>query len=229
MDQKYSAFIFARGGSKGVINKNIRIVAGKPLIIHTIESALASRYIKRIIVSTDSEKIAKISSDFGAEILMRPAEISGDNSPEILAWKHAINNYSESLNGIFISLPATSPLRAIEDIDKGIDKFNKTDCDILFGVTPSHRSPYLNMAKINKSDLLEIIIPNSTATRRQDVPQVYDITTCIYVSNVKYIKHCANLMDGRVSYTCIPVERSIDIDTEFDLHLAELMLENPYQ
>lgn len=227
--KKYTAFIFARGGSKGVKDKNIRQVAGKPLIAHSIESALMSKYIKKVIVSTDSLKIAEVAEKFGAEVLIRPKELAGDASAEILSWKHAIKEYESSLDSLFISLPATSPLRLPIDIDLAIEKFNQKPVDVLFGISDGHRNPYLNMVKINKDDCIEILISGSNAVRRQDVPEVFDVTTCIYVGNTSYLLNCEKLMSGRVGYSKIPVERSLDIDTEFDLYLADLMLKEPFK
>lgn len=223
----HTAFIFARGGSKGVPQKNIYPVAGKPLIAHSIQSALKSKSVNRIVVSTDDKAIAKAAQQYGAEVLNRPAELASDTAPEILAWRHALDSFPDAKP--FISLPATSPLRAPEDIDAAVARFNKGNCDIVFGITPSHRNPYLNMATINGKDLIEIIIGGSSAVRRQDVPDVYDITTCVYVARPDYVRSCTKLIDGRVGYVMIPPERALDIDTPFDMHLAELMLTHPYK
>lgn len=229
---EFTAFIFARGGSKGVKNKNIYPVAGKPLIAHSIISALESKSVARVIVSTDDEKIANTASEYGAEVLKRPTHIAEDTTPEILAWRHALDSYpevfAEENPQPFISLPATSPLRSPEDIDAAIAKFRTTECDIIFGITPSHRNPYLNMVVIDENDLLKIAMSGSTAVRRQDVPDMYDVTTCVYIANANYVKNCGKLIDGRVGYVIIPPERALDIDNYYDLYLAELMLTTPY-
>ena len=220
------AFIFARGGSKGIKNKNIQYVGGKPLIAHSIKQGLASKYINKIIVSTDSKKIADISKSYGADILMRPKKYATDTADETLAWKHAIRNTPEmnKNNSMFISIPATSPLRKSIDINNAIDRYVQTTSDIIFGITPSHRSPYLNMVTIDNKDLIKITIEGTKAIRRQDTPKTFDITTCVYVSNTKYILNSRRLMDGKVGYVMIPNERSLDIDTKFDLKLANLIL-----
>lgn len=229
-EKDYIAFIFARGGSRGVKDKNIRLVAGKPLIAHSIESAFASKYISEVIVSTDSEKIAAIAKNYGAKILLRPGDLAEDNSPELLAWKHAIASNLDLLKNTstFISLPATSPLRSSQDINAAIEKYQQNQCDILFGICQSHRNPYLNMVSITDENLIEVVNDGSDAFRRQDVPQVYDVTTCVYVGDIEYIMSCEKLMQGRVGYLEIPVERSLDIDTEYDLYLANLILTNPF-
>ena len=228
MKHDHTAFIFSRGGSKGVKDKNIREVAGKPLITHSIHAALESKYISRVIVSTDSEKIAKVARESGAEVLDRPEELASDTSSEILSWKHAIENNQDSLHSTFISLPATSPLRNTADIDSAMEKYYATECDVLFGISPAHRNPWLNMVKIDEKDHIEILISGSSAVRRQDVPEVFDVTTCVYIGNTDYINKCNSLMEGDVGYSLIPTERSLDIDTEYDLYLADLLLRNPY-
>jgi N-acylneuraminate cytidylyltransferase len=227
-----AAFIFARGGSKGVKNKNIYPLAGKPLIAHSIASALASRSISRVIVSTDDEGIATVARTYGAEVLERPSALALDATPEIQAWRHAIDSFSPLFAGAgaqpFISLPATSPLRAPEDVDAAVDRFFSHPCDILFGVSPAHRNPYLNMVTIDEQGFLRIAIAGSAAVRRQDVPDMYDVTTCVYVGAAAYIQSCSRLMDGRVGFVVIPPDRALDIDTYYDLHLAQLMLTHPY-
>jgi N-acylneuraminate cytidylyltransferase len=230
MDQKYTAFMFCRGGSKGIPGKNIIPVADKPLLAHTIECALSSQYIERILVSTDDDEIATVAAKYGAGLIKRPQELARDESPELLAWRHAIETteLERPLAGDrFISLPATSPLRAPQDIDAALERFAKNDCDIVFGISPSARSPYLNMVKIDQNDHLEVISPSS-AFRRQDTPDVYDITTAVYVSSTDYIANCTSLMAGKVGYVIIPPERALDIDEPFDLHLAEILIKNPF-
>ncbi len=225
----HTAFVFCRGGSKGIPDKNIRPVAGKPLLTWAVEGALRSRYVSRVVVSTDSERIAAVATDAGADVLMRPDELATDTASELLAWRHAISAEDAALAGTFISLPATSPLRAPEDVDRGIERFYAGDCDIVFGVSPAHRSPFLNMVTRDAKGLIHLVNPGLGATRRQDVPEVFDITTCVYVGSVPYIETCSSLMSGRVAGIDIPVERALDIDTPFDLHLAELLLRHPFE
>jgi len=228
-DNKHTAFIFARGGSKGIKDKNIKPVAGKPLLAHAIECAQASASIDRVFVSTDSEKIADVASDFGAEILMRPGEIAGDTSPEILAWRHAVDNAPGlQMEALFISIPATAPLRQPVDVDNAIARYKKGDCDIVMGISASHRNPYLNMVTVNENGYIKVMLYDPSIKRRQDAPVVYDITTCVYVSGFDYIRSCSSLMEGKVGYVEIPPERALDIDEEFDLYLADMILRYPF-
>ena len=126
---KAVAFIFARGGSKGLPGKNIRPLGGKPLIAWSIEHALAIKRIARVIVSTDSEEIAAVARDYGAEVpFIRPAELARDDSPEWLAWRHALNFLRETtgeLPEVMVSVPTTAPLRLALDIENCLDEYEK--------------------------------------------------------------------------------------------------------
>ena len=128
------AFIFARGGSKGIPGKNKFKLNGKPLIAHSIEIALECPSICDVIVSTDDRNIAQIAKKFGALVpFMRPAELATDDSNEFDSWKHAINEYEKIYNNkidIFISLPATSPLRLVDDIENCIKKYREDSADM---------------------------------------------------------------------------------------------------
>ncbi|MCG6364299.1 cytidylyltransferase domain-containing protein, partial [Vibrio fluvialis] len=121
---KNYAFIFARGGSKGLPGKNIKPLAGKPLLHYSIDSALAAPSIEQVFVSTDDAEIAQVARNGGAIVIDRPAELADDASPEWLSWRHAIEwvraNYGD-FDG-FISLPATAPLRAVSDIESAIQQ-----------------------------------------------------------------------------------------------------------
>ena len=228
---KANAFIFARGGSKGLPGKNIRVLAGKPLIAWSIEHAQAINRIGRVIVSTDSMEIAEIARHYGAEVpFIRPEELSQDNSNEWFAWKHAINYYINSggdLKELFISIPTTAPLRLPLDIDRCIDEYEKGDVDMVVTGTDSHRNPYFNMVKINEKEQAELVISSSKhLTRRQDAPRIYDLTTVCYVGDSKFILDKNSLFEGRVKMVYVPRERAIDIDTLFDFKIAEILLKH---
>ena len=133
------AFIFARGGSKGLPGKNMRNFCGKPLIAWSIEQALAVKSINSVIVSTDSQEIAEASREYGAEVpFIRPNYLAQDESPEILSWKHALGFLLERdgvLPSVMLSLPATAPLRDTSDIQSCLDKFNEGDSDVVITVS----------------------------------------------------------------------------------------------
>ena len=223
------AFIFARGGSKGLPKKNIRLLAGKPLIAWSIEHALAVRRIERVIVSTDSPEIASIALEFGAEVpFIRPMELAQDDTPEWLAWRHALNYLKETegfLPKVMVSVPATAPLRLPIDINNCLDVYEKGDVDVVVSVTEAHRSPYFNMIKKNLDGTVGLVIsPVSLVTRRQDAPTVYDMATVAYVIKPEFVMGHESIFEGRVGMVEVPKERAIDIDTLMDFEMAEFYL-----
>jgi N-acylneuraminate cytidylyltransferase len=226
---KAVAFIFARGGSKGLPGKNIRPLNGKPLIAWSIEHALSVKRIDRVIVSTDSDEIAELARQYGAEVpFMRPAELAGDNSPEWLAWRHALNYLKEStgaLPEVMVSVPTTAPLRLPIDIENCLDEYEKGNADMVITVTDAHRSPYFNMVKTNADGSVGLVNPpQSTIARRQDAPVVYDIATVCYVANPVFVMTHNATFEGKVKAVNIPIERAIDIDTLLDFQIAESLL-----
>ena len=223
------AFIFARGGSKGLPGKNIRQLQGKPLIAWSIEQAHAVKRIDRVIISTDSEDIAAVARKYGAEVpFIRPTELALDNSPEWLAWRHALIYQLETdgkLPQVMLSIPATAPLRLPVDIENCLDKYEEGDADMVITVTEAHRSPYFNMVKANADGTVCLVIPPPSAiARRQDVPKVFDITTVAYVARPEFVMTHNSVFEGRVRAVHVPVERAIDIDTLLDFQVAECLL-----
>lgn len=226
---KAVAFIFARGGSKGLPGKNIRPLNGKPLIAWSIEHAIAVKRIDRVIVSTDSDEIAELARQYGAEVpFMRPVELAGDNSPEWLAWRHALNYLKEStgaLPEVMVSVPTTAPLRLPIDIENCLDEYEKGNADMVITVTDAHRSPYFNMVKTNADGSVGLVNPpQSTIARRQDAPVVYDMATVCYVANPEFVMAHNSTFEGRVKAVHVPTERAIDIDTLLDFQIAECLL-----
>ncbi len=221
------AFIFARGGSKGVPRKNIRDFAGKPLIAHSIAVAKQSRLIERIVVSTEDEEIAAIARQYGAEApFLRPAELAGDRSSEFLAWKHAIfslRSAGQSV-GTFVSVPATSPLRIPDDLDRCIRKLHESEADLVLTVTPARRHPMYNMVVFDNEGLVRIATPPpATIHTRQEAPAVFDVDTVAYAARPDFILEAETLLGGRTTAVVVPEERSIDIDTELDFAVAEFL------
>ena len=228
---KATAFIFARGGSKGLPGKNIRPLGGKPLIAWSIEHALAVTRIERVIVSTDSEEIADVARDYGAEVpFLRPPELSCDKSPEWLSWRHALNFLKEkdgTMPSVMVSVPATAPLRSTTDIENCLDEYEKGNADIIITVTDAHRSPYFNMVKTKSDGTVALVIsPPSTLTRRQDVPLVYDMATVCYVASSVFVMTHKATFEGRVKAVHVASERAIDIDSLLDFQIAECFLKN---
>ena len=223
---KVFAFIFARGGSKGLPRKNIRPLAGKPLIAHAIETARASRHIQRVIVSTDDEEIAAIARAHGAEVpALRPSELASDTAAEWLAWRHAITELAGAPFDVFVSIPPTAPLRSVADVDACIETLLGGDCDIVITASEAHRNPYFNMITRATDGTARIVIaPEGKVTRRQDAPAVYDVTTVAYAARPDFILRESGIFAGRVKAVLIPAERALDIDTQLDFDFAEFLL-----
>jgi len=225
------AFIFARGGSKGIPGKNIKPLQGKPLIQYSIEVALQTSGINNVFVSTDDADIAKVSRSNGAIVIDRPIELAQDDSPEWQAWKHAISWVREQYGDFeeFISLPATSPLRSVKDVESAILKRSNIGADICIAITPASRSPYFNMVKQLGNNLIELVNKRTNSiSRRQDAPEVFDITTVVYVANVEFIMSHDNIFDGVVTSVVVPRHRAVDIDDMYDFNFAESILNNTF-
>ena len=228
------AAIFARGGSKGVPRKNIRPLAGKPLIAYAIETALASQLIDEVIVSTDDAEIAQVARQAGAEVpFMRPAELARDDSPEWLAWQHAIRTLDKikgkPARDVFVSVPTTSPLRAVEDVDACIRALLESDADMVITVKPAERSPYFNMVALDREGYARLAIsPERAVNRRQDAPVMYDMTTVAYATRPAFVLNAGSIFEGKVKAVVVPAERALDIDTELDFKFAEFLLGQPH-
>lgn len=220
--------VCARGGSKGVPNKNLRSFAGKPLIYWTIQQALETKEIQNVYVSTDSREIADIARAAGAEVpFLRPSHLSTDNSPEIETWKHAIAFLHENMNinpETVVVLPCTSPLRLPSDISSCIETRLAHGADIAVTICKSERNPYFNMVQKMSDGTMEILIKQSQqVTRRQDAPIVYDLTTVAYAFDPEYIRISNSIFQGKVVGLEVPKERAVDIDTMLDFDIAEFL------
>jgi len=225
----YPALICARGGSKGVPGKNIRSLAGRPLIGWAIQAALQVERISSVIVSTDSLEIAEVAKQQGAEVpFIRPAELARDDSPEWDVWRHALRylkeNSNEYIPGLIV-VPATAPLRNSEDLERCLNAYEKDDCDCVITVTDAHRSPYFNMVSTGENGYSHLVIePAQSVFRRQDVLITYDMTTVAYVARPDFVLKAKGLFEGRVKSVHIPLERALDIDTEHDFKIAEFFM-----
>jgi CMP-N-acetylneuraminic acid synthetase len=222
---KTFAFIFARGGSQGLKGKNIKPLVGKPLIAYSIEVAQQLPQVAEVYVSTDSESIAETARSFGSKVIMRPDYLATADSPEWLAWKHAVH-YLDSINQsfeIFLSLPATSPLRLVGDIEECLNALDdKTD--LIMTMMNSRRSPWFNMVK-EVDGFIEILLKNQgEIARRQDAPISYDLTTIARVCRADYIRNASGLLSGKIKGLLFPPDRSVDIDDEFDFLIAETLM-----
>jgi N-acylneuraminate cytidylyltransferase len=231
MTKRVFGFVFARGGSKGIPGKNLKLLAGKPLIGYAIETALATHRCEQVIVSTDSAEIAEAARGFGAATpFLRPAELASDSAAEWDAWRHAIEfvktTYGEF--DIFVSLPPTSPFRSTSDVTDCIDVLERDNAaDAVITGRRAERSPYFNMVRLDNKNYAHVVIrPDSKVVRRQDTPEVFDVTTVAYVAHPEFILRANSLWDGNVRLVEIPAERALDIDTPFDFMIAECIAQS---
>ena len=173
--KKVFAFVFARGGSKGLPRKNVLPLGGKPLIAHSIDVAKQVEGVERIFVSTDDDEIKCIAKKFGAEVIDRPEELASDKAPELEAWRHAITYLKEKGEhfDIFLSLPATSPLRDQSDVKACLDALDE-ETDVVITATPAARSPYFNMVSRDKEGRSRILIASNAI---QDARMRLKLTT----------------------------------------------------
>ena len=220
---KIVALICARGNSRGIKNKNLLKFKNTTLLGNAIKQASRSKYINRVIVSTDSNKILREALKNKAEIpFIRPSKLAKNNSPEIETWRHAIKSLNKNNDIDFIvSIPTTSPLRLVSDIDNCIKRAVKKDLDMVFSVTEASKNPYFNIVELKNKKLSLVGSSKKNIFRRQDAPQCYGLTTVCYVFKPKFIMKTKNLFNGKTGFVVIPKHRATDIDDKIDYKIVK--------
>lgn len=220
------AFVFARGGSKGLPGKNLMPLGGIPLIGHSINMAKSLPQIEKVFVSTDDLEIKRVAKQYGAEVIDRPQELAGDTSPEWEAWRHAIRCLEEAGEEFdtFLSLPATAPLRSSEDVEEVIKALDN-ETDAIITVSPASRSPFFNMVSRDEDGTTRILSSSVGYSRRQDTPRAFDVTTVAYFMKKSFILLRQGLFEGVVKSVIVPKERAVDIDDILDFKFAKLLYE----
>lgn len=222
-NQKVIAIIPARGGSKGIKDKNIVEFLGKPLIAHSIEAALGCPFIDEVIVSTDSERIARVAKDFDAKIpFMRPGELASDTATTACAIKHALDKMEElgQIYDVLVLLQPTSPLRTSEDITAALKRFEECGEVGLVSISEVDKSPILMRTIDEGSCYLNKVIDASSTIRRQDMPKFYQVDGSIYINKVSEITSNFSFNDNP-SFWINEKAHAIDIDEPIDLLIAE--------
>jgi len=225
MKTKILAIIPARGGSKGIPRKNIRLLAGKPLIAYSIEAALKSKYISRVIVSTEDEEIAEVAKIYGAEVIKRPEKLAKDKSPTIDVIKHVLETLEDNEKyapNIIVLLQPTSPLRSTEDIDNAIKLFLKKDCESVVGVCEDIHLYW--SFKIEDGYLKPVFGKKYLKIRRQELPRIYVPNGAIFVSTPRTLNRYESFYCDKTVPYVMPPERSVDIDNEEDFILAGILM-----
>jgi len=221
--------ICARGGSKGVKNKNIKELNGKPLIAYTIEQAKASQLFEYIVISTDSDDIANVAKQYGAEVFFkRSPEMASDTAGKLDVIKDAFKRSEEYYNKKFdylIDLDATAPLRSVEDIINSFNQFKENDNDNLITAMPSRRSPYFNLVEQDKDGKVYLSKKlDDVVVRRQDAPKSYDMNASIYIWKRDTLLKENSIFSENTGLYVMPEERSIDIDSELDYKFVEFLM-----
>lgn len=223
--------ICARGGSKGVPNKNIRELHGKPLIAYSIEQAKRSELFDYIAVSSDSDDLLEIAKNWGADFLIkRPLEMAQDTSAKIPAIQHCVLEVEKRVQKEFpviVDLDATSPLRTVDDLNNAVKMFEEKDATNLITGMSSRRSPYFNLVELNAEGTVSLSKkPDVPIIRRQDAPRCFDMNASIYIwKRNSLINEPAVFYPDTVLYE-MPEERSIDIDSPLDWTIVELLMSN---
>ncbi|EIJ80535.1 posttranslational modification protein [Bacillus methanolicus PB1] len=223
--------ICARGGSKGVKNKNIRPLLGIPLIAHTIMQAQKSKMFDFIAVSSDDDEILRISKQYGVKILInRPSELATDSAAKLPAIVHCVQECEKVTEKNFqtiVDLDATSPLRSVQDIVNAIQLFESTrDATNLITASPARRSPYFNLVELNENGYIELSKRlDKPIVRRQDAPKCFDMNASIYVWNRESLFKAKSAIDEKTILYEMPEERSIDIDSELDYEIVQFLAE----
>ncbi len=222
------AIIPARMGSKGIRDKNLASVGGKPLIAWSIQCALASLSVERVIVTTDSKAIAAMAVELGAESpFLRPPELASDDTPGIAPVLHALQWIRDNEGGLplySIVLQPTSPLRAPEDIDGAMELAGKREADAVVSVVSTERHPCW-MKTLDSTGRMNNFMPGREVPfRRQDLPDVYALNGAIYLARSEFLLREEGWYSENTYGYVMPVERSLDVDTPWDLELADMLL-----
>ncbi len=226
--EKILAVITARGGSKGIPQKNTRELLGKPLIAYAIQAALQSKTLNKVIVSTDDKITANISKQYGAEVpFLRPQHLATDTATNLSVLQHAVRYLEEEENhlaDIVVCLQPTSPLRSAEDIDQAVTLCVRKSADSVVSLCKVEHHPYW-MKKVVEGRVYSLMEEDDKSyPRRQDLPPVYQLNGAIYVTRKKILLEEERVLGEHTLAYIMPQERSIDIDTPIDLKLAELIM-----
>lgn len=224
--KKILSIIPARGGSKGILRKNIKKLCGKPLIHYSIKAGLESTHIDRVVVSTEDKEIASVVEKYNAEVIKRPVELAQDDSLAFFTYIHVLDflkNNEEYYPNIIVILQPTSPLRIVEDVDNAIELFMKIDCDSVIGVTEDNEVYW--SFRLKDSFLDPVFGKEFLSKNRQDLPMLYRPNGAIFVTTPQNLLKNRGFHGDKVVPYVMPSDRSVDIDTPVDFELANILME----
>lgn len=221
--------ICARGGSKGVKNKNLRMIAGRPLIAHTVQQILDSGLFEHISISSDSDAILEAAGKAGADILIkRPDALATDTAAKLPVIQHCFQQAEATTGKTFshlIDLDATAPLRAVSDITAVADLLKQPGTTNVITGAPARRSPYFNLVECDENGVPSLSkAPKGAVVRRQDAPECYDMNASIYGWTRASLFDQVSLFEPGTRLHVMPEERSVDIDSELDFQFVEMLM-----
>lgn len=221
--------ICARAGSKGVRGKNMRLLNGVPLLAHSLRQAVASGLFDAIAVSSDSPEMLNLAKEYGATVLVdRPAEMATDTAAKLPVIRHCVAEAERMLGVTFdtcVDLDATSPLRDVEDVRAVVEMLEGSGAGNVITAMPARRSPYFNMVEQDEQGVVRLAKPTSPpVVRRQDAPACFDMNASIYGWTREVLMTAPGLFNHDTRLHVMPEERSIDIDSEVDFLLVELLM-----
>jgi len=226
--------ICARGGSKGVKNKNIREISGKPLILYTIETAKKWGKADRIVCSSDSSDILEIAEKHGVEVpFIRPKELANDDIGKIDVIRHAAIKCEKIFKekyDIIVDLDVTAPIRKPSDLDNCLKIFNEKKADVVFSVVPARKNPYFNMVEEKEDGFVKLVKPlEKYVLSRQNTPKVYDLNASIYFYDREFLfdkkNETVTSTDKAAVYVMDDIS-AVDIDSELDLKFIGFLIDN---
>ena len=223
-NKTFLGIIPARGGSKRLPRKNVLDLAGKPLIAWTIDAAKGSKYIDKIIVTSDDDEILQISDDLSVDTNKRPDELASDTATTVAVTEHTIDNLNDTYDFIIILQP-TSPLRTFKHIDEAIELLFKKKADAIVSVCETEHSPLWSNTLSDNKSMEGFISKDYLNKRSQDLPKYFRLNGAIYICDVfKFKQYQSLLIDKNIYAYEMASEDSIDIDTQIDFDLAEIQL-----
>ena len=223
MNKTFLAIIPARGGSKRLPRKNILDLCGKPLISWSIEAALKSKYISKVVVSSDDEEILNISSNFGADIIKRPYELANDTATTFDAIKHTINNLEKY--DYIVLLQPTSPLRNEKHIDEAIELLEEKQADAIVSVCEMDHSPLWSNTLPEDGNMRGFLREEILNKRSQDLEKYYRLNGAVYICKTdKLLENKSFFLKDNIFAYIMDKKNSIDIDEEIDFEIAKVLI-----
>ena len=221
------ATICARGGSKGVPRKNLRLLDGKPLIGRAVEQALATKIFDRVVASTDDPEMARVAAEFGAEVpFLRPPELAQDRTNKWDVFRHLVSELEARGDsvGIIADLDTGAALRTTDDIRAAVERLDATGADVCVTAYEADHNPYYNMVEVDPAGLARVCIrPERPVANRQQAPAVYSLSPAIFAIRRDALWTHDHWSRCKMTLSVIPRERALDIDTELDFTLVELL------